>query len=414
MSVSQTSTAPEGGALVALHAQLDDLLASDAVCLDPDVQLARAESLAALEAKVQALGVRWIGDVARSDASVEAAGRTPKSWLVEELRLAPADAARRVRAGNELPDCPATRAAFDAGEITLDHVAVITGAMRWVPADLREVVEAALVASALELPPPAVARDVDTIFTALGVEKSSRDAHERRFAQRGVGIDTTLGGTGSLNGTLTAEVREKVAQALGAASIPAGEEDTRTVRQRWHDALGEIADFYLAHHRSLPAVNGERPRVVVTIDLEALRGRLATAWGMLDSGVKISPDVARRLACDAEVIPAVLNAKSEVLDLGRSARMFNTAIRRAAWIRDQGRCTFPKCTRPPCELHHIVWWTRNGPSSLDNSAWLCAFHHWLVHEGRWDLRRNTDGSLTFTAPDGRERSTDPPRHPQAA
>ena len=37
----------------------------------------------------------------------------------------------------------------------------------------------------------------------------------------------------------------------------------------------------------------------------------------LDTGETISPGAARRLACEAGIIPAVLGGKSQVLDLGR-------------------------------------------------------------------------------------------------
>ena len=86
---------------------------------------------------------------------------------------------------------------------------------------------------------------------------------------------------------------------------------------------------------------------------------------------------------------------------------------RAAWTRDQGRCVFPKCRRPPADLHHLTWWSHGGHTDLDNAAWLCAFHHWLVHEANWTLRRDKRHRYVFTAPDGRH-ITHPPRQPQAA
>jgi len=54
------------------------------------------------------------------------------------------------------------------------------------------------------------------------------------------------------------------------------------------------------------------------------------------------------------------------------------------------------------DLHHIEWWSNGGTTDLDNAAWLCAFHHWLVHEARWTMRRDKARSYVFTAPDGRE------------
>src|SRR5436305_1419719 len=88
-------------------------------------------------------------------------------------------------------------------------------------------------------PPGGPARAVDQILILLGVE-TSKEAHERRFGERGVGLDETLGGTGSLNGTLTPLLREKLALYFASKAQKAGREDNRTQRQRQHDALEEL------------------------------------------------------------------------------------------------------------------------------------------------------------------------------
>lgn len=237
---------------------------------------------------------------------------------------------------------------------------------------------------------------------------------------------------GSLAGTLMPEVRELLQLALDAAgaSFRCGGDDDRTPAQRRHDAMGEIAQFFLAH-APLAEDTGERPRIVVTVPYEMLTGALSeweAKWARLDSGVRIAPDTARRLACDAEILPVVLGGRGEILDVGRARRDFPTAIRRAARLRDGNRCGYPGCRRKTVELHHILWWSRGGRTSLDNAVWLCAFHHWLVHEGGWTLVRDEDGGYTFTSPQGRIRRnpppegpprnggppTGPPRHPVAA
>jgi len=137
------------------------------------------------------------------------------------------------------------------------------------------------------------------------------------------------------------------------------------------------------------------------------------AWGTLPSGARIGPETARRLACDAGVIPIVLGADGEVHDQGWSRRVFSPATRRAAWLRDNGRCAFPNCQSRPVQCHHIKHWAHGGCSDLDNAAWLCTFHHRLVHEGDWSMCRERDGSYTWTGPQGQRRSTakvrpDPP------
>jgi hypothetical protein len=94
----------------------------------------------------------------------------------------------------------------------------------------------------------------------------------------------------------------------------------------------------------------------------------------------------RKMACDADIIPAVLGTHGEILDLGRKTRLFTPAQRLALTARDQG-CAFPNCTIPApwCEAHHITYWSHNGPSTTDNGALLCTHHHHLIHKEQWTI-----------------------------
>jgi hypothetical protein len=53
------------------------------------------------------------------------------------------------------------------------------------------------------------------------------------------------------------------------------------------------------------------------MDLAVLRGRIGSA--SLAFGGPLNADVARRIACDAQVIPVVLGARGEPLDVGRAS-----------------------------------------------------------------------------------------------
>jgi hypothetical protein len=401
--------------LAEIASALEAAVTDPPLTVSPVARLADLEALLRIETVARAAQAPRLADVDTSDATVEVCGRSTRDWLVEEQMLSPAEASRRMRLARGLPGAPVVWAAFAAGDITAEHALVILGALpRVVDPQLRVTVETSLVQVAKTGPPGVVAQGVDATLTLLGVEDTAAAAAQRRYAERGVGVDETFGGTGSLTGTLTVEVREQLRLALAAAGDKTGPDDDRSQRQRHHDALGEICGFYLGHAEELPAVTGERPRVIVTMSLQMLLGRLDNQWATLGTGVPIAPQTARRLACDSEFIPAVLGSRGELLDLGRSTKAFNTAIRRAAWLRDGGRCAFPRCRRAIVELHHIIWWSHGGHTSLDNAAWLCAFHHWLVHEGRWTMRRDPDGGYTFRSPDGRQRSSPPPRQPEAA
>ncbi|MDQ4103558.1 MAG: hypothetical protein M3186_07555 [Actinomycetota bacterium] len=58
----------------------------------------------------------------------------------------------------------------------------------------------------------------------------------------------------------------------------------------------------------LPTEGGERPQVVVTVSLPVLQSRIGSA--PLALGGPIYADIARRIACDAQVIPVVLGARA--------------------------------------------------------------------------------------------------------
>ncbi|WP_226966286.1 DUF222 domain-containing protein [Tessaracoccus defluvii] len=62
-----------------------------------------------------------------------------------------------------------------------------------------------------------------------------------------------------------------------------------------------------ANSGQLPAHGGDRPHVIVTLDYDTLLTGLGTA-SYLDDGSRLSAREARRLACDADLIPMVLGA----------------------------------------------------------------------------------------------------------
>jgi hypothetical protein len=398
-------------------AQVDALLQVDAHAHTVDVQVEVLYDLVALDNKVQALKAKWVQAAHESEATVTLCGLQTKRFLVEELLLEPGAAGRVMRLGRGLPYAVLTEQTLAAGDINDEHALLILKVLKHVKDDkLRVTVEEELVKLAREQPPFVVARAVDQILVLLGVEKSSQDAHERRFADRGVGLDETFGGTGSLNGTLTPLLREKLALYFASTAQKAGREDDRTQRQRQHDALEELVDFGLSDMPDLPPVHGERPRVVVHIQYELL-ARLVeehSAVATLGSGIAISPATARRLACDAQILPVVLGTDSEVLDIGGLSRTPTSAITRATHLRDGGRCTFPGCGNTRLRQHHMRFWSQWHETSYDVMAWVCSFHHWLVHEGGWTMRREHGRTYVWTSPIGTEVRTPPPRHPQAA
>ena len=141
------------------------------------------------------------------------------------------------------------------------------------------------------------------------------------------------------------------------------------------------------------------PVLRVSTSLDALRDGLHCA-GITDSGESLSAATVRRMACDAEIIPTVLNSKGRVIDVGRRTRRVSEALRCVLIARDGG-CVWPGCDASPsrCDAHHVKHWAGGGPTNADNLALLCHRHHTLLHEGRHRLKRAGDAWVVLK-PDG--------------
>jgi hypothetical protein len=163
--------------------------------------------------------------------------------------------------------------------------------------------------------------------------------------------------------------------------------------QRMGRAFAELIERISA--KDLPKVGGTDATIVVTIDLDTLTGKLQKA-GVLDTGDRISPREARRLACTARIIPVVLNGVSEVLDVGRARRLFTRAQLLAMSLRDAG-CVAEGCDWPPwlCHGHHWQRWTDGGPTDLANGGLLCPRHHATAHDPTYETTRHPAGKVTF-------------------
>jgi hypothetical protein len=131
-----------------------------------------------------------------------------------------------------------------------------------------------------------------------------------------------------------------------------------------------------------------RAEVVVHIDLTTLQNGLhARSTCRTEFGQDLAPETVRRLACDAEIIPMVLDGRSVPIDVGRSKRLATVHQRRALEATYE-TCAIPECSVPyhHCQIHHIEYWESGGSTDLSNMVPLCSKHHHAAHEGGWMLR----------------------------
>ena len=163
----------------------------------------------------------------------------------------------------------------------------------------------------------------------------------------------------------------------GIDGTPGGR-DLRTPAARRANALLAVIGRGVSSPGGQPKT--AKAQLVVTIGLDQLTQAVRGA-GLTLGQELLTAGTVRRLACEADVIPAVLGRNSEILDVGRTKRLVPPAIRLAAWLRDGG-CTYPGCTVPAqwCDAHHAVAWWAGGDTSLANTALLCGRHHTLVHD----------------------------------
>ena len=203
-----------------------------------------------------------------------------------------------------------------------------------------------------------------------------------------------------VDGDLDPETGQTLISALRAvtdAEARTGEgPDLRSPAQRRADALGEVCRQWLGS-LTRPIVAGERPHVVVTMDVASLEGRAGRSE--LEDVGQITPEAARLLACDANVTRVITDARSEPIDVGRRTKLVSSSLRRAVVVRDRG-CRFPGCERPPgwCDAHHVRHWADGGETSLANLLLLCRPHHRAIHRG-FGVHM-VDGSPVFSRPDG--------------
>ena len=123
------------------------------------------------------------------------------------------------------------------------------------------------------------------------------------------------------------------------------------------------------------------------IDMAPSAGEATT-----DTGQLISASAARRIACNAGVLPVVLGGPGHVLDVGRQERFF-TEHQRTALATIYETCAAQDCDRPYAwsELHHEDPWSKGGLTDLDRAIPLCGYHHRKMHDPAYHHQITRDG-----------------------
>ncbi len=348
------------------------------------------------------------------------------TWLADTANLTAREAHRLVHAGRGLHRFPILAEASATGAVLPTQTEAITSVLDDLPDDLPDAVVAqaqnTMVGFAASYNSTELRRlarhllDVVAPETAEALE-AGRVERDHRLAERSRHLSFIHDHHGSIliRGSLpvvAAEPLVRIVEAYAAAekrALDALDPHAEYVTPATRRADGLLAMVHHHGQRALaPSHGGDRPRISVTLSYEALldAGRDGMPIGRLTtSGEPIPAGQLRQLLCDADVLPAVLGGRSEVLDVGRAQRLVTPPIRAALDLRDQG-CIFPGCDKPPtsCQAHHLIPWWAGGRTSLSNLVLACAHHHGIVEPGhdptadRWRARLGEDGIAEVIPP----------------
>ena len=369
-----------------------------------------------LVARASALVALLVARAEEVELHRENGASTAAVWLANASAVTRRDAYRLARVGDALVGRCGTHLApaCEAGAVDVEQADVIVKALDALPEDLpvelRLEAEETLVGFAADHDARAlrqlgtkiltvIAPDIGEAHDAALLEKEEREA--RATARLSMASD----GNGRVHGRFTlpelhgAMLRKALDAYAAPRHLNSVDDPERRFRadrptpERYGQAFQQLLE--MLDQKDLPATGGTGATVVVTMTLESLLGGLATA--SLDTGSVISASEARRLACEAGIIPAVLGTKSEVLDLGRTARFHTRAMRTAMAIRDGG-CAAEGCDRPPhqTQAHHLTAWAQGGHTNVRDGCLLCDQHHHLIHDPLYLVERLGTGKLRFT------------------
>jgi len=303
-------------------------------------------------------------------------------------------ARRWVAAAHALEQLPAISEALATGELSIDKVVELT---RFATPET----ERGLINWAKGVSCGAIRHRGDLASRTLR-EETREAQRERRLnwwdIEGGrIGLQAELP---AAEGAIVVNTIERVAKTI---PVMPGEDGPFDAGARRADALVAVCSAKLAEDP-----DPDRATVVVHASLDALvSGRQGAE---IERGSVISSEAARRLSCTTRMQMMVEDASGDPIRVGRILREPPAWMLRQLRYRDR-ECRFPGCgARRFTQAHHIVWWEKGGATTLDNLVLICFFHHRLVHEHGWSVKRDKDGTVSWFYPNSVRYRAGPAPH----
>jgi hypothetical protein len=319
---------------------------------------------------------------------------SPIDWIRFNCHVTSGAAANSIAVGEAMHRMPETTQAVAEGEIGFAHMTVMARTAEAIGDrfDEKVLIEKARGNS------PGKFHYICTHYRHAADPKAYAEEQAELVQNRRLKVSTWMDGTVLLSGEFDPEGGAALLTALKPLARKSGTHDDRTPEHRMADAAVELA-MHALDSGFIPQQASQRTHLMVTATLETLRGLPGAAAADMELSLPISAKTVERLACDASITRIVLGSDSMVIDVGRAKRTIQGPTRKALNVRDQ-HCIWTGCERPATwsSGHHLVHWIRGGPSDLPNLALLCHRHHWMAHEGGWQVIRGDDGRFLTIPP----------------
>ena len=305
-------------------------------------------------------------------------------WLRFNCHMSAGAAANAIAVGECLNRLPESHQAVVDGEIGFAHLATMA---RTADALDDRFDEKLLVEKAKENSPGKFFYICHHARHAADPKRYAAEQAEQA-EQRRLKLSKWMDGSVLISGQLDPVGGAAVLSVIEPLARKSGPDDDRCLEQRNADALVELASG-----------GGSQAQIQVTSSLETLLGLAGAPAGEMEFSLPISSKTVERMACDCSVTRILLDPDSMVIDVGRAKRTISGPARKALNVRDRS-CTWPGCERPASRTagHHLKHWIHGGTNEPNNLTLLCYRHHWMVHEGKWQIVRGEDGRMLTIPP----------------
>lgn len=368
----------------------------------------RLAEIKVLEASLAAEKVQIVSRMDRMTRDEKPTYVVPEHELVAHAGLSCRDARSVIARSAIVDEAPVFGDLLATGATTAAHVDAMKVGLRLTGADhdafLTHVPELAQAAQSMSIGEfSALVRttvhDVTTDGGLSRFERQCRSTHLKIWDDAD-GMTQIRGSFDPVSGAAIRGTIERQLESMFHAGDPSPVDVAPWVEPNDHRRAKALVAVVTQRAADGTAVREARAEVVVHIDLETLRhGVHAQSTCRTQFGHDLPPETVRRMACEADIVPVVLDGRSVPIDVGRSRRLATVHQRRALESSYQ-TCAIPECSVAfhHCQIHHIDYWETGGLTNLSNMVPLCNSHHHAAHEGGWKLHldpRTRELSVTY-------------------